>query len=129
MTNPDPQGLLRRLMAGAVGTVCEIEGTVHVHLSDEHDADAAATADVLLEVMAERERQRQKHSNYQADGRTIREWELLHERKLDQAICSRPVAGTDRYAVQADRAQLIRALAELTAHVEAINRRREGSDE
>ena len=122
MTNPDPRGLLRRLMAGAVGAVCEVEGTVHVHLLDEHDADAADTADVLLEVMAERERQRQEHGNDQDDARTIREWEILHELELCTAICSRPVAGTDRYAVQAGRTQMIQAIAVLTAHVEAIDR-------
>ena len=126
MTNPDPQGLLRRLMAGAVGTVCEIEGTVHVHLSDEHDADAADTADVLLEVMAERERQRQKYSNGHDNLNDLQEWQGLHEQHLRQCLRPSPRGGL---FVVADRTQLIQAMAVLAAHIEAIDRKTDAERE
>lgn len=116
----DHQGLLRRLMAGAVGVVCDIEGAVHVHLATDHDSDAANTADVLLEVLAERERQRDKCGS-EPDDELWTERLSRYRNRLTNYVDQ--MAASDSVAA---RNELIFLVADVVAHVEAINRQAAG---
>lgn len=112
---PDHQDLLRRLMAGAVGVVCDIEGAVHVHLTSDHDPDAATTADVLLEVLAERERQRDARND--EPGEEMWTERLTRYRNRLTNYVDQMAAGDSTAA----RNELIFLAADVVAHIEMVN--------
>lgn len=116
MSTAESTDIKRRVLAGAIGVICDIEGAVHVHLADDLDLGAAATADVLLEVAAARDRQRAE-SGGSDEERSDADWRELHVDHLLRAFPKR--RGCNKLA---SRDHLVQAMAALSAHLEAIDR-------
>lgn len=117
MADQDHRDLLRRLMAGGFGVVCDIEGAVHVHLTEDHDPDAARTADVLLDVMDVRTRQRDEMDDDIDD-------ELWMWKKRLSSYRDRLARYVDHMSVSdrsAARSELICLAADVVAHAESID--------
>ena len=85
-----------------------------------YDPDYQATLDVLHEVADERLAQRDKWGNEHDDGWNRAQWQILHQHRLDQVKTAGLCFGMDS---NPHRTQLIRAIAVLAAHIEAIDRR------
>ena len=118
MNTGDTRDIKRRVLADAIGVVCDIDGAVHVHLTNDLDAEAAATSDVLLEVATERMRRREHKGTDEDDERSDADWRELHVDCLLDAFPKR--RGCDKVK---SRSHLIRCISMLSAHVEAMDRK------
>ena len=129
---PDAGEIMRQVMSGAIGAVCDIDGAVHVHLPMGANALERATSGVLIEVAQERTRQRVKLSNDRDDERTEHQAALTEESKHDVLShtwdglhyrCWGQVWGAPN--MESRREQLVKACVVYAAEIEAIDRRNE----
>lgn len=124
---PEPREIQRQVLANGIGRICDVEGAVHVHLTVNADSDREHTADVLLEVAAERERQRGTWGHEHDDSLGHRAWMERHQERAEKAnaCLMSPGRSSIRRALSDTRSRLVEAMALLGAHIEAIDRRSE----